>query len=234
MSDVLVWPYELLVPRECSPYLVPFTRSGGRTLGGLKPSYRTDIGHWRVDLVDVALATTAQKRTWNAIDAILGGASGRIAVPAYAMDTAPFVGDVEEKAALLPHSDGTLFSDGAGYLQSPISVVSVGTTAIGARSMKMRIIEGVADLSGVRFSFEHALYETGQVTEIDGDIWTLNITPSVRALIPDGADLEFYRPTCICQLSEDTGLQRSINANRFEQRSVSFVEDTLYWSELAG
>lgn len=230
--SIIVWPHKLLTPAGCRAYVNPFTRSGGRTLGGVKPSYRTDLGYWAIDLVNLPLVTTAQKRTWDAIDTYLGGTSGRIAVPAWAMDSAPYESGREEPQALVPHSDDSTFSDGTMYLQSAISVVSVGVTAIGATQMSMRIIKGAADLSGVRFSYNHALYKTGRVLSIEDDIWTVEITPSVRELIPAGADLEFDRPTCLCNLVEDDGMKRAINANRIEMASLSFAEDVYYWGSL--
>ena len=230
--SIIVWPHKLLTPEECRAYPNPFTRSGGRTLGGVKPSYRTDLGHWAIELVNVPLVTTPQKRTWDAIDTYLGGSSGRIAVPAWAMDSAPYESGQEEPEIHVPHSDGSTFSDGSEYQQSAISVVSVGVTALGATVMSMRIIKGAADLSGVRFSYNHALYKTGQVVSVEDDVWTVRITPQVRELIPAGADLEFDRPTCVCNLVEDAGMRRAINADRIEMVSVSFVEDTDYWYKL--
>lgn len=230
---VMVWPEKLLSPLECRPYPVPFTRSGGRTLGGVKPSTRTDLGHWRVDLVGIPMHSREQRRAWDAISTYLGGASGRIAVPAWSMDSAPYESGKEEPLILVPHSDGSTFSDGSRYQQNAISVVSVGVTAIGATLISMRLIKGSDDLSGVRFSYNHALYQTGQVVSIDGDVWTLRVTPSIRELIPENSDLEFDRPTCVCNLLEDDGIQRSMNADRFERVSASFVEDTDYWNRVA-
>ncbi len=230
---IIVWPEALLSPLEFRAHLVPFTRSGGRTLGGLMPSIRTDLGHWRIELGGIPMHGQAKLRTWDAIDSYLGGSSGRIAVPAWSMDSAPYSSGKEEPLVLLPHSDGSSFSDGSLYQQNAISVASVGATAIGATVISMRLINGAADLSGVRFSYNHALYKTGQVVSVEDDIWTVRITPSVRELIPPGADLEFDRPTCVCNLAENDGMQRSMNADRFERASVSFVEDTFYWNQLA-
>jgi len=232
MSDILVWPEELLSPLECRAYLNPFTRSGGRTLGGTKPSVRTDLGHWRIDLVGIPASSAAQRRTWDAIGQYLGGTSGRIAVPAWAMDSAPYASGKEEPFGFVPHDDDTLFDDDTPYEQGAISIKSVGVTGLMATTMSLRIIHGAPDLSGVRFSYEHALYQTGRVLSVVDDIWTVSISPAVRAVIPTGADLEFDRPTCICNLLEDDGVQRSMNADRFERLSLSFVEDTKYWADV--
>ncbi|ASP55466.1 hypothetical protein [Sinorhizobium meliloti] len=63
-----------------------------------------------------------------------------------------------------------------------------------------------------------------------GSAMTLPISPTVRALIPAGADLEFDRPTCICRLENDRGMDGGVDAVPFERRSVSFLEAADYWS----
>lgn len=231
--SIPLWPAELLCPLESRAWLVPFTRSGGRTLGGVSPATRTDLGFWRVDLAGIPLHGVDRRRAWDAIDAMLSGAAGRIAVPAWSIDSAPYASGREEEPGALPHEDGAVFSDGARYSQGAISVLSYGVTGVGATVISLRLVHGAADLSGVRFSYRHALYKTGQVLSVDGDIWTVLVTPSIRETIPAGADLEFDRPTCLCRLAEDTGLRRSITAERFERTNASFVEDTDYWYLLA-
>lgn len=233
MVEIVVWPCALLIPEECKAHPAPFTRSGGLTLGGTKPSVRTDLGYWKIDLLKVPMKSVEQRRTWDAIDTYLGGTSGRIAVPAWSMDTAPFASGVEERLIDVLHDDDTPFDDDTPYSQNAIAVESVGVTAVGATVISMRLINGASSLSGVRFSYNHALYKTGQVVSIVDDVWTLRIAPSVRQLIPAGADLEFDRPTCVCNLAEEDGLSRSINSNRMEYLDVSFIEDTKFWSDLA-
>lgn len=232
MADILVWPVELLTPEECRPNIVPFTRSGGRSLGGVEPATRTDLGYWAIDLVDIATFSMAQRRTWEAIGQKLGGRAGLIAVPAWSRDTAPYVSGEFEPVGFVPHDDDAPFDDDTEYQQGAISVVTDGVTPIGATTIRMRIINAASDLVGVRFSYDHALYKTGPVISVDGDIWTLPISPAVRALIPAGSDLEFDEPTCLCRLADDRGMDAGVNSIEFEQRSLSFVEATDYWASL--
>ena len=232
MTDIIQWPVELLTPEECRPNLVPFTRSGGRSLGGLEPTTRTDLGYWTVELVDIAVHSAEQRRTWNAISQRLAGRSGLIAVPAWSRDAAPYVSGEYEPSGLVPHDDDSLFDDDTPYEQGAISVVSDGVTPVGATTIRLRIINAASDLVGVLLSYEHAPYQTGPVIEVNGDIWTLPISPAVRALIPAGSDLEFDMPTCLCRLADDRGMDGGVNSIAFEQRSVAFVEATDYWASL--
>jgi hypothetical protein len=164
MVDIINWPICLLRPQAASANVVPFTRSGGASLGGIERTVRTDLG----------------------------------------------------------------------YSQSSIVVISEGATPIGATIIRLRIIDAAQNLAGVRFSFNHALYETGPVLEIEGDVWTVPIWPSVRELIPSGSDLEFDMPTCLCRLVQDRGMDiQSDYLRKSTYPSVSFLEATDYWNDLA-
>jgi hypothetical protein len=233
MPDIVVWPSALLVPEECRPNLVPFTRSGGKSLGGAEPVVRTDLGFWSVDLSNIAIYSTQHARTWNAIRQKLGGRAGLVAVPAWSFEVAPYISGQREPTLEVLFDDDAPFDDDTPHLQNSISIVSDGLTPIGATSIRLRVIKAGADLAGVRFSFNHALYETGPVVDVTGDIWTVSISPTVREIIPTGSDLEFDMPTCLCHLAEDRGMDGGLTPIEFEQRSVSFVEATDYWNKLA-
>ncbi|TCU34171.1 hypothetical protein [Rhizobium azibense] len=230
MADFIEWP-RLLAPAECRPNPVPFTR-GGRTLGGVNPSVRTDLGFWSIELKNIPVHSREQRQTWQAIRRYLGGKAGVIAVPAWSRDTAPYVSGEYEPPGETTHDDDTLFDDGTPYTQGAISVVTDGVTPLSATSIRLRIIQADTNLVGVRFSYAHALYETGPVISIDGDIWEVTISPSVRALIPAGSDLEFDFPTCLCNLEDDRGMDGGLDTTGFESRSVTFVEAVDYWSNV--
>jgi hypothetical protein len=232
-DDILIWPQDMLTPLACYPNIVPFSRSGGRSLGGLETSVRTDLGFWSVELSDVPVHSVAQRRTWLAIRKALGGRSGLVAIPVWSQDVAPYASGEFEPQALTPHSDSAPFSDDSEYVQDAIIIRSVGVTGIGQTVIRLRIVHGVTDLAGVRFSFEHALYETGPLIDVDGDIVTVPISPTIRATIPADAELEFDRPTCLCHLSSDDQMGAGVDPVPFERRSVSFVEATDYWNRLA-
>ncbi|WWT40010.1 hypothetical protein [Nostoc phage Nsp-JY10] len=233
MPTVIEWPIELLTPGSVRASVVPFTRGGGTTLGGITPSVRTDLGYWAIDYMTILLRNRdkAQWSVWNAIRQKLGGRSGPILVPVRSALSAPYESGRYEEPALLPHSDGSSFSDGSLYLQGSISVQAVGTVSVGSTAMRMRMIKGAPNLAGVRFSYGNALYETGPASDIDGDIWSVPIWPAARSIIPDGAYLEFDRPACVCRLADDRGMDIDQNTlSKHAITSVSFIEDVEYWS----
>lgn len=233
MADILEWPRNLLVPRACRANVVPFTRSGGRSLGGIKPSVRTDLGYWSIDLTDVIIHRREQFRAFEALKGLMSGAAGQIAVPVYSPKRAPYVDGVYQAPLMLSHDDDSVFDDDAGYSQGVISCVSVGLTPLGATSMRIRVIKGDDDLVGSLFSYNHALYTVHQLISLEDNVHEVRISPTVREVIPSGSDLEFDEPTCLCNLADDSGLDDGENYEGYQLVSVSFVEDTDYWSRLA-
>lgn len=82
MSEIIQWPVGVLTPQQASADLVPFSRSGGRTLGGIEPSTRTDLGFWSVTYSGIVMQNRDRRawQTWSAIRQKLGGRPGLIAV----------------------------------------------------------------------------------------------------------------------------------------------------------
>lgn len=236
MVDIVDWPKCVLRPQQISANIVAFTRSGGKSLGGVDTAIRTDLGYWAIDYSNVVMRPRQQAewRTWNAIRSKLGGRSGLVAVGASSSRTTPYASGAFEPSAVLPHDDDTFFSDDTGYLQGAVSIVAESAVGIGATIIKLRVIAGGKDLIGSRFSYQHAMYETASVLDIDGDAWTVQISPSIRAPIPAGADLEFDEPTCLCRLADDRAMDITEDrTSRVSYPSVSFVEATDYWNKLA-
>lgn len=236
MADIIEWPLCVLRPQTITPCPVAFTRSGGASLGGVEPAIRTDIGHWTIQYGNVVMQNRnrEQWQTWQAIRQKLSGRAGLIVVPVRAGLSAPFVSGKFEPRPETFHSGGASFDDGSEYTQSAVSVVSEGNTALGATVIKLRIINAAPNLAGVMFSFNHALYETGPAIAIDGDVWTVPISPSVREFIPSDSVLEFDQPTCLCRLTEDRGMDLDHNAvGKSSMPSVQFIEATDYWNALA-
>ena len=235
-GNIIQWPVCVLRPQQSAADLVPFSRSGGRTLGGIEPATRTDLGYWAIEYSNIVLQSRNRNewRAWSGIRQALGGKAGLIAVPVRSSLSAPYASGNFEPTADVLHDDDTLFDDDTAYVQNAVSIKSEGVTPVGATSISLRIINAAADITGVRFSYEHALYETGPVIDIDGDVWTVPISPTVRALIPAGSDLEFDRPTCLCHLADDRGMDITQDAvSKGASPSIAFLEATDYWAALA-
>ena len=232
-AEILVWPHAILAPASIEPNVVPFSRSGGTTLGGLQRVTRTDRGWWSIAYKGVSLYNADRRRMWNAVRNHCSGMAGLLAVPVWSNDTAEWSDGTAGGVLLTSHSDGMPHADGSLHAQAAIGVQMAAAVAIGATSVTLRIGYGIADLTGVRFSYQHALYETGFPTSIEGAEWTLPVTPAIRAPIPADAELEFGLPTCVVRLAGDREMDTGLSAGRFDRVDVAFVEAADYWSDLA-
>jgi len=232
MSEPLIWP-SLLVPAQIEVNPTPFSRSGGVSLGGLERVIRTDRGWWEVAYKGVALYDDGQRRAWNRLRVSLSGMAGSVAVPIWSFDSAPWLPGTVNGKFLTPHSDGSPFSDGSMYSQPGIVVEMAVAAEVGDTSVALRLVYGIEELAGTRFSYQHALYETGRVISIVDDVWTISVFPAIRADIPVDAALEFDLPTCLVRLATDREMDVSLTAGSFDRADVSFTEDCAHWNDLA-
>lgn len=223
----------VLVPAAIEANLVPFTRSGGRTLGGLERVARTDRGYWRIGFRGMHLYTELQRRMYNALAQHAGGMAGLLVIPVYSHDALAWPEGVIDGQILTPHSDGSPHSDSTPYSQDAFGVTSLYAAEIGDTSITLRVEFGVAEPVGVRFSYNHALYRTGFETLRSGNDWTVPISPAIRAPIPAGAELEFGLPTCLVRLASDQEMDARFSAGRFDLVDVNFVECVDFWNALA-
>lgn len=238
MVALVHWDRCGLIPATVSFNQRPFSRGGGRTLSGIERTTLTDLGYWEASLESIVVRTTDQRRTWNAIRTALRGRSGLVAVPAYEHVTAPYAltGGAHLTLPLVEtlHSDDTPFSDETPYVQGAIAVTLAANVGIAETIVTLRLLEGEANLVGVRFSYQHALYETGPLIEVDGSDWTVPVFPAIRAPIPAGATLNFDRPTCLMHLADDAGMDIGLPMiDRVSRPTVEFVEAVDYFNDLA-
>lgn len=233
-TTVLVWPQRQLCPEKAASNVVPFSRSGGPSLTNLNPAVRTDRGRWVIDLIDIYLHSKERRRTWDAISTHLSGRSTLIAVPVWSFDSNPYVTDGDYLNSLTTtFSDDATFSDGSVFSQRQI-IAKMNTVAnLSATTVQINAINAADDMTGVRFSYQHAAYKTGPAIAKSGNLWTVPITPAVRMPIPAGAELNFDTPTVLCRMKEDNGMRRGIDSVGHDTVSVSFEEATDYWSNLA-
>lgn len=232
-ENILQWPLDILVPASIEPNVVPFSRSGGTTLGGLQRVTRTDRGWWSIAYKGVSLYDASRRRMWSAVRNHCSGMVGLLAVPVWSMDSAPWPAGSWDGRVSVVHDDASPHSDGAPYVQPAIGVELVSAATIGDTSVTLRAVHGIEDLTGIRWSYQHALYETGFSTAVDGDQWTVPIAPAIRAPIPAGAALEAALPTCLVRLASDREMDSGLSAGLYDRGDVAFVEAVDYWNDLA-
>lgn len=235
MADIIHWPAALLVPQSSPFDLRPFSRSGGRSLGGISRTARSDRGYWVGSYNGIVFRRSNfdQARTWNALRVAIGGAAGLVAVPVCSTSLWAGLGIESFAPVETTHDDETLFDDDTPYVQGNVQLEMASFAALGSTVVTLRLVD-LENVSGVRFSYQHAMYETGRVlSQPTATTYQVEIFPAIRAPIPADAILEAERPTVLCHLASDTEMDRDPTVTGTGRPSVGFVEAVDYWNDLA-
>lgn len=233
LPDFIHWPADILPPAEVMANLVPFSRSGGRSLGGIERTTRSDRGFWQITLDQIPVHLPEQRRQWNAIRVGLGGRPGLVAVPVWSFTSAPYLSDSYEPRVTYPHDDDTTFEDDTAYVEGAIHVEMAAYAPLSSSVVTLRKVSALT-VAGIRFSYQHALYETGAIIEQTAeDTFRVPVFPAIRQAVPADAWLEVDEPTCLCHLSDDRGMDQQEGISPLQRRSITFVEAVDVWNDLA-
>lgn len=156
--------------------------------------------------------------------------------PVVDQDPAPFIIGI-------PHSDGALFSDEAGYSQATVWGRVRGATALNAGKMEIEIVGNTRDL---RWSDWFSIYhgtkkgwrayryweasEPEAVTVVTGGVsypgqrYTLSIAPALREYVPHATPIEFARPRFVAKFPVDFTLPFRADLLNRDRPTVQFVE----------
>lgn len=235
MDSVIHWPHQLFEMKgkpafhQCS-----FTRTGGRTLSGRELVTQTDLGFWRATFANIMVMANnlRHEEAWNAIRVALQGRAGLVIVPAFHVGSRVQL-LARSQEGLTNFSDGTTFSDGSSYFSEPALVRMEEEAQIGATVVKLRALKPGLSLTGMRYSYLHALYETGPVIERQGDVVQVPIFPATRARIPAGSLLNITMPTCLMHLTTDREMDLSHGVSPVTLKTINFVEAIDYWDRIA-
>ena len=235
MANFIHWPFELFETRgKPAFHQRPFTRSGGATLGGRELVTQTDLGFWRAVLPNIMVKSNDMhhEEAWNAIQVALQGRAGLVIVPAY------YTGSrlqqlAKTQSALATHADGSTFSDGTRYSSEPPLVQMEEEAQIGATVVKLRALRDDVRLAGIKYSYFHALYQTGPLISKAGQIVQVPIFPATRARIPAGSILTVKEPTCLMHLASDNEMDIVHGVNPITIKTLNFVEAIDYWDKVA-
>lgn len=170
--------------------------SGGTALNGEEDVIATDGGgRWFFELTEPYLDDVAIGRAWRALSAYLDGGATPIVVQICDCRYQPAGG-----YALVPHSDGTPFSDDTEYMSGAGGTTVTVDAALRATSLELADITALGDV--VRFSIDHPTlrHRLYQVTEIDGS--TIRFRPPLREAVAAGTEISLEL-RCVMRLDGD-------------------------------
>jgi hypothetical protein len=157
---------------------------------------------------------------WRAMEALLEGRANTVRLPLF--DLWYRASDAAIGTGVVPHSDGTYFSDGTGYLTDDLSGVLVSGVQ-GQRTITAdfgsygRLLE-----AGLYFGLgEHPYIASG--VSWSGSVATIRCSPTLREDY-DLVELKL-KPTMIARLASDDGMALKLQNLRHGAPSVTFIED---------
>lgn len=218
------WPRSFC-PMEITIEVLSRSILGPPSLTGAQQATSSSTGVWRATLSGIPLHNGERVRRWRALEAQIEGRSNAICVPFRANSWSAPVPAGGRMSVRVLHSDGTTFSDGAGYASHLGSTV-VGGGTIGGSTLSFASAGLGELLPGHMFSVGCRLYRVKTATKTDG-IWSVTVWPALREAIPIGARVDFYRLRCKMRLATDTEMTAPLLLGRTGVATVSFIEDTL-------
>lgn len=133
----------------------------------------------------------------------------------------------------IPHSDGSLFSDGAGYSQASVYGEITENAALNAGIIKMQVFGLSRPLRWSDwFSIYHPVkgwraYRYWDVLDASGGanpVYTLAIAPPLREAVTAGTRVEFARPRFVAKFRSDFTLPSVVEAFFVTKQTMQFVE----------
>lgn len=228
-----VFPHALLREQDMSWDITSSTISPGQTGSGNFPLARLDGGGvWMAQLSSVVLEDPGHIKLWRQFGAIFEGGVVPFILPMCDrrhMPTTVFEGEQIYSYGDIPHSDGSLFSDGTGYAQPLVVAETVGAASLRATTLTIEFASETVPTGGERFSIEHPtqgwrVYEIKTVTALGSGQFTLTIRPPLREAVAAGTSLEFEEPKLVVRLASPDAMNLTLNMRRSARPSPAFVE----------
>lgn len=219
----VIWPRALLRPRDASIDIAPATIAGPAALSGFRQAVASPAGLWSIRYHGFIVASPVQRKVWRALAAQIEGRATPIVLPVWdRSDLRPASGGA---AAVAPHGDGALMSDGSGFASAATSVVLASAVARGAVRMTTTTVIGGAIEPGMHFSVGLRLYRVKAIEAAAGASTTFTFWPRARDTMLAGAEAVFDQPVCKVRLADDAGLDLMLDHGRHAFPDVAFIED---------
>lgn len=222
MTDI--WP-STLVPRKIRVGRRGGSRTGGISAGESEQIITNGSGLITVRMSEFPVATDDAILTWEGVSARLDGRNNCILIRLYQLGRPPFPNGLSEAHnAPIPHSDGSLFSDGSGYSQSAIEIYGQP-----APTMSTLIFVSKEDAGEIRpghyFSMRDGeVHRVARVIEQSATSARIQINPPLRAAITQTTRLEFVEPLLKARLATDDEMALDLEIGRFDFPTINFIE----------
>jgi hypothetical protein len=228
VSGEIVFPPKLMRELDHDWNIVGNTATAGVATGAAVDIRSDGGGFWSAALNNIQFIDQSYTLLWRAVRQLCNGGTVPIVVPRNDATFAPFPAG-PRSYGLITHSDGTLFSDGSGYVQSMIDVKCDGGAALRATAMEITLSHCGPLQGGESFSVNHEtfgwrLYEVATAIVVDSTHTNITFNPPLREAVQDGDALEFDQPRCTMKLVDAAGMNLNVTTWPFSLAAAKFVE----------
>lgn len=231
-ADAVIWPASLNRPLTNKFNLAAATFSPGQTTAGAFPLGRMDGGGvWVGTLAQIILDATDDVLAFLALSALADGGITPIVVPRKMAMLAPWPLDAHGNQITsygsIPHSDGSFFSDGAGYEQPVIVAATVGDASLRDTTLQIGFTNG-GPARGV-FSINHPvqgwrMYTIKTSVLLSPGLSQVTFIPPLRDDVASNSPVEFDMPRCIMRLAKSDAADFEFATFPFPRPTVTFLE----------
>lgn len=233
--------FEFVKPQRIRFDVVGSAMNGGRNLAGQSISIDTSGGGIVTASYEQCFAQAAEEHEYlNWLGARLNGSIRFINVPIRTEWWGPFPtinGRPRPMITGITHSDGTYFSDGAGYSQATVwgTVVSMINTGV----LRIRVFGMSRPLRWSDwFSIYHATmgwrayrywdvierHDDGSSDGYDYQEYTLALAPPLREAVSAGDHIEFGEPKFVASLQSGTTIPWEVESFWVSRPTLQFTE----------
>lgn len=224
----------LLIPVEVMFRIKPMLITGPTSFSGRKQMVASDAGYWVGTMSDFPIVTTDQILEWRGIIADLQGGLEDIIISPFDHLRAPVHSGLPPILNGIPHSDGSLFSDGSGYSQSTIKVTSKGALGMRATSAVLTIEQAGNLKRGMYFSvydgLRPSMYVVTKPPEVEGSTATVRFLPPLRTTVSSGDEVDFADPKLVMNLASPDAGELALDMGRWSRPSIELQES---WNGLS-
>lgn len=231
------WP-QSLVPANINFRIKPMNSFGPRTFSGKQQTVSTDAGFWVADLSGFPVLSDAAILEWRGTIGSLEGSANDLVIGPYDYLRAPAPHGYSPQISGIPHSDGSYFSDGAGYRQSTIKVRAAASAKLRATTLTLAVEQAGPIKKGMYFTvwsevsgvIVPRMYMVTRPPEVDGSRVEIQFRPPLRQAVDRNDEVDFADPKLLMNLSDQDAGSLDLEYGRFARPSLLLEES---WNGLS-
>lgn len=224
MANPILWPINILSPREFMMDIAPRTLAGPSSVSGVSQVAASDAGIWKASYSGIPVVNCQSITLWRALNTMFEGRMNSLLLP-YSTRCQPFAPDWASVYDGVPHSDGSPFADSALYRSRLIDIGLISNIPLRGTTANIQLRTAYNVQPGQVFSVDGRLYRIRTLQRTGENTVSITFRPPAREVVPAGSELEFDEPVCRMRLASDNEMDLPLDYGRWSFPTVSFIED---------